>query len=344
MASPGLDEIATEWRRTGDRRERAAWRPVDSPRMDRLRIGLIGWGTVGSAVGELITDGPLPLTLASVSVRNRARDDLPEGIPIVTPDEALDADVVVELAGGVDGPRAWARATLDRGPPYVTANKALLATHGAELAEIADRRSAAAARDRVSVGGGTPMIETAEHLAATGEITRLRGLLNATTTYILSAMGQGQQLRRGARRGPGSRLRRGGSHLRRRRPRRGPEARHPRVGGVGPLASGDATSRPRASSGGRVEAGDVVRLVADGTPDELTVRPKILDQLDPLARDRGRRELAGDRDAGRLHVPRLRPGGRRPRDGRRRLRRPGASRGRRAPDPLRTALMDPIIG
>ena len=40
-----------------------------------------------------------------------------EGIPIVTPDEALDADVVVELAGGVEGPRAWARAALDRGTP-----------------------------------------------------------------------------------------------------------------------------------------------------------------------------------------------------------------------------------
>ena len=110
--------------------------------MDRLRIGLIGWGTVGSAVGELITDGPLPLTLASVSVRNRTRDDLPEGVPVVTPEEALDADVVVELAGGLEGPRAWARAALDRGTPYVTANKALLATHGAELAELADRRSA----------------------------------------------------------------------------------------------------------------------------------------------------------------------------------------------------------
>ena len=159
--------------------------------MDRLRIGLIGWGTVGSAVGELIADGPLPLTLASVAVRNRARDDLPEGVPIVTPEEALDADVVVELAGGVEGPRAWARAALDRGTPYVTANKALLATHGAELAEIADRRSAALLGS-ASVGGGTPMIETTEHMASTGEIARLRGVVNATTTYILSAMGQGQ--------------------------------------------------------------------------------------------------------------------------------------------------------
>ena len=159
--------------------------------MERLRIGLIGWGTVGSAFGRLVLDGPLPLRLASVAVRNRERDDLPKDVPVVAPEEALDADIVVELAGGTDGPREWARAALDRGTPYVTANKALLATHGGELAELAEKRSAALLAS-ASVGGGTPMIETVAHLAATGEIVRLRGLVNATTTFILSAMGREQ--------------------------------------------------------------------------------------------------------------------------------------------------------
>ena len=162
--------------------------------MDRLRVGLIGWGTVGSALGQLVLEGPLPLTLAHVAVRDegRARDrGLPKDVPVVEPTEALDADVVVELAGGVDGPRDWARAALDRGTPYVTANKALLATHGGELAELAERRVGALLAS-ASVGGGTPMIETVEHLAATGEIVRLRGLVNATTTFILGAMGRGQ--------------------------------------------------------------------------------------------------------------------------------------------------------
>jgi homoserine dehydrogenase len=158
--------------------------------MERLSIGLIGWGTVGSAFGRLVLDGPLPLRLASVAVRNRERDDLPDGVPVVQPKDAFDADIVVELAGGLDGPREWARATLDRGTPYVTANKALLATHGGELAELAERRSAALLAS-ASVGGGTPMIETVQHLAATGDIVRLRGLVNATTTFILSAMGKG---------------------------------------------------------------------------------------------------------------------------------------------------------
>jgi homoserine dehydrogenase len=132
--------------------------------------------------------------LAGVAVRDeaRARDrGLPKDVPVVTPAEALGGDVVVELAGGMDGPREWARAALDRGIPYVTANKALLATHGRELAELAERR-VAALLGSASVGGGTPMIETVAHMAATGDIVRLRGIVNATTTFILSSMGRGR--------------------------------------------------------------------------------------------------------------------------------------------------------
>ena len=164
--------------------------------MERMRIGLIGWGTVGAALGELIASGPLPVDLARLAVREPARERaraLPIGVGIVSPEEivAKDLDAVVELAGGIDGPLAWARATLGGGRPYVTANKALLATHGGELAAIAAAHPGSALLASASVGGGTPMIETVEHLAATGAITRLRGLLNATTTFILSAMAQG---------------------------------------------------------------------------------------------------------------------------------------------------------
>jgi homoserine dehydrogenase len=249
--------------------------------MDRLRIGLIGWGTVGSAAGELIADGPLPLTLACVAVRHRDRGDLPKGVPVVTPDEALDADVVVELAGGLEGPRAWAMAALDRGTPYVTANKALLATHGRELAELAERRSAALLGS-ASVGGGTPMIETAQHMAATGPIARLRGVVNATTTFILSAMGIGQSY---------------GDALTEAQAAGYAEADpsfdvdgHDAAQKLAILASvawgrwrpeGDVSTEGIAAQS--VGPGDVVRLVADATPDELTVRPKVLDPRDPLA-------------------------------------------------------------
>ena len=163
--------------------------------MGRMRIGLIGWGTVGAALGELIVTGPLPLDLARVGVRDAAgeRKSALPSVAIGSAEEVVGAnlDVVVELAGGVEGPRVWARETLTRGRPYVTANKAILATHGGELAQFA-REHGGALLASASVGGGTPMIETVEHLAATGAITRLRGLLNATTTFILSAMAQGR--------------------------------------------------------------------------------------------------------------------------------------------------------
>ncbi|HEX6139971.1 MAG TPA: homoserine dehydrogenase [Candidatus Limnocylindria bacterium] len=165
-------------------------------RGQRLRIGLIGWGTVGSALGELVARGPLPLELVSVGLRDTTRERasaVPDGVDIGPAEAVVEADVsvVVELAGGTESPLAWARHTLELRRAYVTANKALLATHGAELAALAERQQTALLAS-ASVGGGTPMIEMVEHLAATGAIHRLRGLLNATSTFILSAMGEGR--------------------------------------------------------------------------------------------------------------------------------------------------------
>jgi homoserine dehydrogenase len=164
--------------------------------MGDLRIGLIGWGTMGAALGDLVATGPLPVELSRVAVRDAARArsrGLPPGVDIGPPEELVEADeldAVVELAGGIDEPARWARTTLQRGRPYVTGNKALLATYGGELARLA-RANGAALLASASVGGATPMIELVEHLAASSRIVRLRGLLNATTTFILAAMGGG---------------------------------------------------------------------------------------------------------------------------------------------------------
>ena len=252
--------------------------------MDRLRICLIGWGTVGSALGQLVLEGPLPLTLACVAVRDedRARErGLPKPVPVVRPEEAIDGDVVVELAGGLDGPRRWAKAALDRGVPYVTANKALLATYGNELAELAERR-AAALLGSASVGGGTPMIETVAHLAATGEIVRLRGLVNATTTFILGAMGRGSSYEDALEAAQ--------------------EAGYAEADPSFDVEGRDAAQklailasvawarwRPESdvdTTGileARVEPGEVVRLVADADPNALRVGPATLDRADPLS-------------------------------------------------------------
>jgi homoserine dehydrogenase len=163
--------------------------------MARLRIGLIGWGTVGSALGRLIAAGPLPLELACVAVRSPAAErgnPLPADVALVPAEDVASSqlDALVELAGGIEGPLAWARTALGAGTPNLTANKALLANHGDELSALA-RQHGAALLASASVGGGVPMLETVHHLAATRRISRLRGVLNATTTYMLSAMGDG---------------------------------------------------------------------------------------------------------------------------------------------------------
>ena len=253
--------------------------------MERLRIGLIGWGTVGSALGELVRAGPLPLTLESVAVRNRQRPDLPKGIEVGAPEAALEADIVVELAGGLEGPLTWARLALDRGKPYVTANKALLAAHGGELAELADRRVAALLAS-ASVGGGTPMIETVTHLAATGAIERIRGIVNATTTYILSAMGDGRSYDDALREAQNAGFAEADPSF----DVEGRDAAQ-KLAILGSVAWGKWRSEAEVDTTGiiglSVTTGETVRLVAEATTDAMSVKPIPLDPSDPLARAAG---------------------------------------------------------
>lgn len=249
--------------------------------MERLRIGLIGWGTVGAAFGGMVMEGPLPLTLATLAVRNRDRADLPPNVPVGSPEEALGADIVVELAGGLEGPLAWARATLDRGTPYVTANKALLATHGGELAELAERRLAALLGS-ASVGGGTPMIETTAHLATGGEIVRLRGIVNATTTFILSAMAAGQSY-------DDALLDAQGAGYAEADPSYDVDGRDAaqKLAILASVAWDRWVPESDVATTGitdvPVPPGVNVRLVAEATREERSVAPRMLDQADPLA-------------------------------------------------------------
>lgn len=278
--------------------------------MERLRIGLIGWGTVGSALGGLMVNGPLPLTLASIAVRNPDREGLPANVPIGDAEDALNADVVVELAGGLDGPREWARAALDRGIPYVTANKALLATHGGELAELADRRSAALLGS-ASVGGGTPMIEAVTHLAATGAIEGVRGIVNATTTYILSAMGEGrtydEALREAQKQGYAEAD-----------PSFDVEGRDAaqKLAILTSVAWGRWRPGADVTTSGivglAVTAGETIRLVAEATPEAMTVSPMALETTDPLARAAGIESILEItvRDAGTFRISGPGAGGR----------------------------------
>jgi len=99
-----------------------------------------------------------------------------------------DVDVFVELMGGADGPaRAATDAALKAGKDVVTANKAMLAVHGQELAELAESRGRVI-RFEAAVAGGIPVVKTLSEGLAGNEITRVMGVMNGTCNYILTRM------------------------------------------------------------------------------------------------------------------------------------------------------------
>jgi homoserine dehydrogenase len=167
-----------------------------------LRIALAGLGTVGAGVIRLIErNGELvarragrPIEIAAVCARDRSKD---RGIDLARypweDDMTLlagrsDVDVVVELVGGADGPAlALARRTLAAGKGLVTANKAMIAHHGLELAEAAEAASAPL-KFEAAVAGGVPVIKGLREGAAANRILRIYGILNGTCNYILSTM------------------------------------------------------------------------------------------------------------------------------------------------------------
>jgi len=167
-----------------------------------LRIALAGLGTVGGGVIRLIeTNGSLiarragrPLEIVAVCARDRSKDrgvDLSryqweDDMTLLA--ERKDVDVVVELVGGADGPAlALARRTLAAGKGLVTANKAMIAHHGMELAEAAEK-ARVPLKFEAAVAGGIPVIKGLREGAAANRVARVYGILNGTCNYILSTM------------------------------------------------------------------------------------------------------------------------------------------------------------
>jgi homoserine dehydrogenase len=167
-----------------------------------LRIALAGLGTVGGGVIRLIeANGALiarragrPLEIVAICARDRTKErgfDLAkytweDDMTLLA--EREDVDVVVELVGGSDGPAlALARRTLAGGKGLVTANKAMIAHHGLELAAAAEA-GGSALKFEAAVAGGIPVIKGLREGAAANQLLRLYGILNGTSNYILSTM------------------------------------------------------------------------------------------------------------------------------------------------------------
>ena len=167
-----------------------------------LRVGIAGLGTVGSSVVRLLdrqskalasrTGREIKVTAVSARDRNRDRGIDASSFKWFDDPVALakspDIDLFVELVGGAEGPaREAVEAALAAGKPVVTANKALLAKHGMQLAALAERTHAALAFE-ASVAGGIPIVKTLREGLAGNQIDRVYGILNGTCNYILSRM------------------------------------------------------------------------------------------------------------------------------------------------------------
>jgi len=167
-----------------------------------LKIAVAGLGTVGGGTVQLLERqaellarrAGRRLIVAAVSARDRRRD---RGIDLSAARWYEDAaamaadaeiDIVVELIGGAEGIAARVVETaLDRGKPVVTANKALMAHHGTELARKAEEQGVALSFE-AAVAGGIPIIKTLREGLAANRLARLYGILNGTSNYILTTM------------------------------------------------------------------------------------------------------------------------------------------------------------
>jgi homoserine dehydrogenase len=168
-----------------------------------LRVAVLGAGTVGLEVVRAFLDRPAslrsadgaPLELAGVAVRDVDRA-IERGVPAALVSDGPahlvadpGVDVVVELMGGEEPARTLVAAALSAGKSVVTANKHLIAHHGAALEGLA-RDTGAQLRFEAAVGGGIPVLGPIALDLAANRVAAVRGIVNGTTNFILSAMAE----------------------------------------------------------------------------------------------------------------------------------------------------------
>lgn len=165
----------------------------------RLRVALLGAGAVGSQVAsllrrhadELADRAGARLELVGIAVRDvdAKRDaDLPKEL-FTTDAESLivGSDIVIELMGGIEPARAYLLHAINSGADIVTANKALLATHGPEIFDAADQVGAEVYYE-AAAAGAIPIIRPLRDSLAGDRVQRIMGIVNGTTNYILDRM------------------------------------------------------------------------------------------------------------------------------------------------------------
>ena len=167
-----------------------------------LRLGLLGYGTVGRALARLLAEetprlaallgaAPRLLAVASRSLGTGPVEGLPPGVRTGTDLTAVatapDVDVVVELIGGLEPAGALVASALAAGKGVVTANKALLAARGTELAALARAKGVPLAFE-AAVAGGIPILRALRESFAGDRIDAVSGILNGTSNFVLTGM------------------------------------------------------------------------------------------------------------------------------------------------------------
>lgn len=171
-----------------------------------LRIGLLGLGTVGCGVVSILArNGDIisrrlerRFEVTKALVRDTGKPRPPECGSVALTRDAWEivrdpaVDVVVEVMGGIEPARTYVVESLKAGKDVVTANKDLIALHGRELLDVASE----AGRDllfEASVAGGIPIIAALKQALAGNRISRITGIINGTTNYILTAMAESER-------------------------------------------------------------------------------------------------------------------------------------------------------
>ncbi|MGI6703508.1 MAG: homoserine dehydrogenase [Clostridia bacterium] len=159
-----------------------------------VKIGLLGCGTIGSGVVELLAKEACHrngLSIEKILVRNKDKhNNKPYGSKLTNRFEDIlksDIDIVVEVMGGIDPAYFYVKQSLLKGRHVVTANKDLIAKFGNELQKIA-RQNGVRLLFEASVGGGIPIIKPLSECLAVNSISEVKGIVNGTTNFILSRM------------------------------------------------------------------------------------------------------------------------------------------------------------
>ncbi|HET9528902.1 MAG TPA: homoserine dehydrogenase [Blastocatellia bacterium] len=160
--------------------------------MAKITVGLLGMGTVGTGVIKLLADDPrFKVKWVAVRDKSKQRDvDLSSIRVTEEPFEVVDdpeVEIVIEVAGGIRPIYDLIKHAIERGKQIVTANKEMIARHGSEVFELAHRNNVTVLFE-AAVGGGIPLISTIQRGLQANQISRVAGILNGTTNFILTAM------------------------------------------------------------------------------------------------------------------------------------------------------------